>query len=317
MRRIAFLVFPDFQVLDATGPIAAFEVACGFRPGAYRLELRAERAGPVKSSAGVVVAARGLGRARGLHTLVVAGGNGIDRAARSPKLQHFVRACGRDARRVASVCSGTYLLASAGLLDHKRATTHWCRTQDFKRRFPQIELEPDKIYVRSQNIWSSAGITAGVDLALALITEDLGEELARRVARQLVVYYRRPGGQSQFSSLVDLESGRFEPLLDYVRTHLKGPLAVEDLARHAGMSPRNFSRVFTAEVGCTPAKAVERVRVEAARAELESSSNSVAEVALRAGFGDAERMRRAFTRWCGASPSALRRRKVAAQPRDH
>jgi len=313
MRRIVFLVFRDFQVLDATGPIAAFEVACGFRPGAYQLELRAERAGPVKSSAGVIVDARGLGRARGLDTLMVAGGNGIDRAARSPQLQRFVRACAREARRVASVCSGTYLLASAGLLDHKRATTHWCRTQDFKRRFPQVALEPDKIYVRSQNIWSSAGITAGVDLALALITEDLGEELARRVARQLVVYYRRPGGQSQFSSLVDLESGRFELLLDYVRTHLKSALTVDDLARRAGMSPRNFSRVFTAEVGCTPAKAVERVRVEAARAELETSSYSVAEIALRAGFGDAERMRRALARCCGASPSALRRRKVAAR----
>jgi len=307
MRRIAFLVFPDFQVLDAAGPIAAFEVANDLQSGAYRLEVRAENAGAVRSSAGVVLDARGLGRTRGLHTLMIAGGNGIERAARSATLQRFVRACARDARRVASVCSGTYLLATAGLLDHKRATTHWCRTQDFRRRFPDVELEPDKIYVRAQNIWTSAGITAGVDLALALITEDLGEALARRVARQLVVYYRRPGGQSQFSSLLDLASGRFESLLDYVRTHLTEPLAVEDLARLSGMSPRNFSRVFLAEVGCTPAKAVERVRVEAARAALETSTRSVAEVALRTGFGDAERMRRALVRCCDTSPSRLRR----------
>jgi len=313
MRRVTFLVFPDFQLLDAAGPIAAFEVANGFEPGAYRIEVRAERAGPVRSSAGIMLSALGLGRAQGIHTLIVAGGDGIDRAAQSNRLKRFVRAYAKNAKvtpRLASVCSGTYLLARAGLLDGKRATTHWCRTRDFRLRFPRVQLEPDKIYVRAGNIWSSAGITAGVDLALALITEDLGERLARRVARQLVVYYRRPGGQSQFSSLLELESGRFESLLDYVRTHLTEPLTVTDLARRVGMSPRNFSRVFLAEVGQTPAKAVERVRVEAAQAALETRTSSVAEVAARSGFGDSERMRRALGRCCGTSPSSLRRRST-------
>lgn len=310
MRRVTFLVFPEFQLLDAAGPIAAFELANGFAPDAYRVEVRAERAGQVRSSAGVVLEARGLGRSQGIHTLVVAGGDGIDRAAQSMRLRRFVKASAKATARLASVCSGTYLLAAAGLLDGKRATTHWCRTRDFQERFPRVRFEPDKIYVRAGNIWSSAGISAGVDLALALITEDLGEQLARRVARQLVVYYRRPGGQSQFSSLLDLESGRFESLLDYVRTHLTEPLTVSDLARRVGMSPRNFARVFLAEVGQTPAKAVERVRVEAAQAALETRTSSVAEVAARSGFGDPERMRRALVRCCGASPSALRRRSI-------
>jgi transcriptional regulator GlxA family with amidase domain len=310
MRRIAFLVFPDFQLLDAAGPIAAFEVANSFAPDAYRVEVRAERAGPVRSSSGVVLEAQGLGRSQGIHTLLVAGGDGVDRAARSARLVRFVRACSRGAKaapRLASVCSGTYLLAQAGLLDDKRATTHWCRTRDFQERFPRVRLEPDKIYVRAGNIWSSAGISAGVDLALALITEDLGERLARRVARQLVVYYRRPGGQSQFSSLLDLESGRFESLLDYMRTHLTEPLTVPDLARRVGMSSRNFSRVFLAEVGQTPAKAVERLRVEAAQTALETRTSSVAEVAIRTGFGAPERLRRALVRCSGAPPSTLRR----------
>jgi transcriptional regulator GlxA family with amidase domain len=210
---------------------------------------------------------------------------------------------------VTTVCSGTYLLATAGILDGKSATTHWSRTVDFGRKFPKVHLQPDRIFVKDGKLWSSAGITAGIDLALALIAEDLGEHIARQTARQLVVYYRRPGGQSQFSALLELEraDGRFAALLDHVRGNLSRPLSVADLARFSCMSPRHFARVFRAEIGVSPAKAVERVRVETARAALESGVRSNQAIARSSGFGNAERMRRSFLRMLGASPSALRR----------
>ena len=201
----------------------------------------------------------------------------------------------------------TYILAQAGLLDGKRATTHWSRTKDIQRRYPAIKLEPDKIFVQDGMIWSSAGITAGIDLSLALIGADEGEAIARRVAQQLVVYHRRPGGQSQFSALIDLRAKRFDALLVWAREHLAENLSVEQLADHVAMSPRNFARLFTAETGVTPAKAVERLRVEAARALLDSQPLQVEDVALETGFGDPERMRRAFIRAFGQPPQALRR----------
>jgi len=218
-------------------------------------------------------------------------------------------ACAERARRVASVCSGTYVLAAAGLLDGRRATTHWSRTRDFTRRFPKVRLNADRIFVQDGKFWSSAGITAGIDLALALIGEDLGEEIARRTAQQLVVYHRRPGGQSQFSPLLamDRPDGRFGPLLDHIRGHLRDRLSITDLARVSCMSPRNFSRTFKEEIGTAPAKAVERLRVDTARAALESGGSSIQHVAAACGFGDPERMRRSFLRVLGAPPSALRR----------
>jgi transcriptional regulator GlxA family with amidase domain len=218
-------------------------------------------------------------------------------------------ACAARSRRVASVCSGTFVLAAAGLLDGRRATTHWSVTTEFNRRFPKVRLDADRIYIRDGRIWSSAGITAGIDLALALIGEDLGEDIARRTAQQLVVYRRRPGGQSQFSPLLQMErtDGRFGELWDHVRTHLRDELSVDELARLSCMSPRNFSRVFTEEVGIAPAKAIERLRVDTARADLESGRMSVQQVAMECGFGNPERMRRSFLRVLGAPPSALKR----------
>jgi transcriptional regulator GlxA family with amidase domain len=221
----------------------------------------------------------------------------------------FVRAAARRGVRVASVCSGAYILARAGLLDGRRATTHWQRTRQFLSAFPEVKWEPDRIFVRDGNIWSSAGITAGIDLALAMATEDFGENVAQKTARQLVLYHRRSGGQSQFSSLLELKapSGRFGPLLTWAREHLDAPLTVENLAERAGMSSRHFARAFIAETGTTPSKAVERLRTEVARQRVQSSGEAIERVAEVTGFRDPERMRRAFIRAFGQPPQSLRR----------
>ncbi|MCJ2185098.1 helix-turn-helix domain-containing protein, partial [Novosphingobium sp. 1949] len=207
------------------------------------------------------------------------------------------------------VCSGAFLLAGAGLLDGKRATTHWRRAPRLARLFPQVQVEPDCIHIRDGQVWTSAGISAGIDLALALIAQDHGEPLARAVAQDMVVYYRRPGGQSQFSALAELggEGGRFDDLLAWMRAHLAEKLGVEALAEQAAMSPRNFSRAFTRAVGLSPARAVERLRLETARERVESGTEPVETIALATGFGDPERMRRAFLRAFGQPPQAMRR----------
>lgn len=221
----------------------------------------------------------------------------------------FIRNLSQDARRVGSVCSGAYLLASAGLLKGRRVTTHWRFSADFRRRFPDITLQEDRIYIKDGGIWTSAGISAGIDLALALIADDLGDKLARQVAYQLVVYYRRPGGQSQYSVLLELGrvDGRFASLLDYIRSNLNKSLRISELADRECMSPRHFARCFASEIGITPARAVEQLRVEAALAALESGSGSVQVVARQCGFMDVERMRRAFIRIKGIPPSAVKR----------
>jgi transcriptional regulator GlxA family with amidase domain len=308
-RRTAFLVFPRFQLLDAAGPIAAFEIAGRMRAGTYSLQVIARAPGAIASSSGVTLGAQRLGRAHDIDTLVVAGGDGVRDALDCARTLEFIRSCAERARRVTSVCSGSFLLAAAGLLDGRTATTHWSCTEEFRGRFPLVRLDPDRIFVRAERFWTSAGITAGIDLALALIGEDLGESVARRTAQQLVVYHRRPGGQSQFSALLELEStaGRFAPLLEYMRAHLGGELGVEQLAARACMSPRNFARAFHHETGVTPAKAVERLRADAARALLDSGARSMQEIAHHCGFGDPERMRRAFQRLFGTPPSALKR----------
>jgi transcriptional regulator GlxA family with amidase domain len=308
-RAIGFLIFPDFQILDATGPIAAFEIASRYTGGGYDLKILAAQAGPVASSAGVSLHAEAMADAPPLDTLVVAGGDGTRRSAYDPALIDYVRAAAASTRRVTSVCSGAFLLASAGLLEGRRATTHWSRTKDFGRRFPGVRLEADRIFIKDGQIWTSAGITAGIDLALALVAEDHGEAIARACAQQLVVYYRRPGGQSQFSALLEIErpDGRFGALLAWARERLGEPLTVEQLAGQAAMSPRNFARAFAQETGLTPARAVERLRVEAARERVEAGPEPIDHIALAAGFGDPERMRRAFVRAFGQPPQALRR----------
>jgi transcriptional regulator GlxA family with amidase domain len=307
-RRIAFLLFDGFQILDAAGPLAAFEIAGRYCEGAYRLDVIAAAAGPVASSSAARISADAF-RAAAYDTLIVAGGDGTRTAFRDARILKFVRKVATRARRVTSVCSGAFILAAAGLLDGRRATTHWSRTAEFARRFPKVRVEPDRIYVKDGPVWTSAGITAGIDLALALIAEDLGEDIAKRTAQQLVVYYRRPGGQSQFSALAELgrPDGRFGALLGWARERLDRPLGVEELADRAAMSPRNFARVFTAETGVTPAKAVERLRLEAARERVEADVEPIDAIAAKVGFGDPERMRRAFLRAFGQPPQALRR----------
>lgn len=307
---IGILIFPDFQLLDAAGPISVFEIAARCTGKTTTgIRVLAVKAGPVRSSSGVEMMARDLKSANAITTLVVAGGVGVKGASRCEITRAFVQRLARRGVRVASICSGAYVLAEAGLLDGKRATTHWGRTRDFVVRYPKVKFEPDQIFTRDGSVWTSAGITAGIDLALAMVTEDHGDAVAQETARQLVLYHRRSGGQSQFSSLLELKApnGRFGPLLAWARENLDSPLTVEDLAEHAGMSSRHFARAFTAETGTTPSKAIEKLRIEVARERVQSSSEAIELVAQSTGFRDPERMRRAFIRAFGQPPQSLRR----------
>ena len=308
-RTIGLLIFPDFQLLDAAGPIAAFEMPTrAISPSPYRLSVLSLAGGAVRSSSGVTMGSEPFG-APAFDTFMVAGGEGTRGPAICAQTLEFVRACSGRARRTASVCSGAYVLAAAGLLDGRRAATHWRRAADLQRRFPLVKVEPDRIYVRDGPIWTSAGITAGIDLALALIADDLGEAVAKAAAKELVVFHRRPGGQSQFSALLELDpaSDRIGRALAFAREHLSELLSVERLAAAASLSPRQFARAFLAETGQTPARAVERLRVEAARIAIEDGAEGMERVAAQTGFGDPERMRRAFLRAFGTPPQALRR----------
>ncbi len=306
---IGVLVFPDFQLLDAAGPISVFEIAARYANSDQRIKVLSVTPGPVRSSSGAELLARSVKPYSAISTLVVAGGEGVTAAAKCEKTIAFVRAMAKRGVRIASVCSGAYILAEAGLLDGRRATTHWGRTRDFLSAYPQVKLEPDRIFIRDGQIWTSAGISAGIDLALAMVAEDFGDEVAQKTARQLVLYHRRGGGQSQFSSLLELKAprGRFSALLAWAREHLDAPLTVEDLAERAGMSSRHFTRAFIAETGTTPSKAVERLRIDVARQRVQSSNEAIERVAETTGFRDPERMRRAFIRAFGQPPQSLRR----------
>ena len=308
-RTIGVLIFADFQLLDAAGPIAVFDTAareCAMPP--YRLRVMADTGGPVTSSSGAQLMAEPLSDDP-VDTLIVAGGRGTHEASASPETLALIRGASGRARRIASVCTGAFILASAGLLDGRRATTHWSHAAELARVCPQTHVEPDRIFIRDGAIWTSAGVTAGIDLALALVADDLGEGIAKRAAQQLVVYYRRPGGQSQFSALleVDRPGSRFSPVLSWARERLAERLQVDRLAARAAMSARHFARAFAAETGMTPAKAVERLRLEAARERVESGAEPIESIAAHTGFSDPERMRRAFIRAFGQPPQALRR----------
>lgn len=306
---IAVLIYPGFQMLDASGPASVFEIARRHVPTAPKVKMIAAHAGPVRSSSGVEILASGLNARSAITTLVVAGGLGVDEMLGCEDTLNFVRRIAKRGVRIASVCSGAYILAAAGLLDGRKATTHWCRTQDFVARYPQVKLDPDRIFQRDGNIWTSAGITAGIDLALAIVAEDHGEHVATETARQLVLYHRREGGQSQFSTLLELKTsnGRFGPLLSWVRENLDKTLTVEILAERAGLSPRQFARVFAAETGSTPSKAIEWLRLEVARERVKASGELIEQIAETTGFRDPERMRRAFVRAFGQPPQSVRR----------
>jgi transcriptional regulator GlxA family with amidase domain len=318
------LVYPDFQVLDATGPLEVFACANAVRAGSrrgelpYRTLLVARRAGPVPTSAGyALVAQRSLAQVRGpLDTLLVAGGTGTFAALRDGALLDWLRRQAARARRVASVCTGAFLLAEAGLVDGRRVTTHWRSAELLAQRHPSLRVEPDRIHVRDGRFWSSAGVTAGMDLALALVEEDLGRDVALGVARHLVLFLQRPGGQSQFSAQLAGQLARREPLRELQAWIAERPaedLSVEALARRAGMSPRHFARVFTREVGRTPARFVEESRVEHARRLLEEADDGIETVAAASGFGSAETLRRAFLRVLRVGPAAYRSRFRSAR----
>jgi transcriptional regulator GlxA family with amidase domain len=318
-RRIEILAFPDVQLLDVAGPLQVFastnELArAASKPLPYQMAVVAER-DLVITSAGLGLAVQALPKSStALNTLIVAGGFGVHAACENRALIRWIGRRATVARRVASVCSGAFLLATAGLLDGRRAVTHWRRCAEFTRRFPAVQLEPDPIFVRDGNIWTSAGITAGIDLALALVEADLGRQTALAVARQLVVFLKRPGGQAQFSETLALQRGdtRFEHLHAWIADHLRADLSVAALATAASMSERSFVRHYRRLTGMTPARAIERIRVEAARQLLEQGQ-PVKRAAARSGFGSEETMRRSFVRLLGATPQAYRERFTANQ----
>ncbi|KXF74761.1 AraC family transcriptional regulator [Paramesorhizobium deserti] len=317
-RSIGVLIYPGFELLDAAGPISAFGNANLFAPEAYSISVFALKPGPVVSDSGAAMYAPPLPMAS-LDTLIVVGGMDWRVPAHCAQTMAWFKTAARRARRVTSVCTGAFVLAEAGLLNGHRATTHWNYCAELARCFPQVRVEPDRIFINRDKVWTSAGVTAGIDLALALIGEDLGEDVARRTAQELVVYHRRPGGQSQLSALIEMDrqDGRFAKLLDWMRSHLSEPLTINHLADQAAMSPRHFSRAFAAETGLTPAKAVERLRVEAARVRVESSSDPIDHIGIAVGFTDPERMRRAFVRAFGQPPQSLRRAARGADSARH
>jgi transcriptional regulator GlxA family with amidase domain len=312
-RRVAFVIFDGFQSLDLAGPHEVFSYAA-WLGGGYSCDVIASRAGLVRARSGLPVHAScdTAGTSPdGIDTLVVAGGSGVDAACEDTELVSWIAAAGATARRVTSVCSGAFLLASAGLLTGRTVTTHWGRAEQLARQHPGLRVEADPIFLRDGHIWTSAGVTAGMDLALALVEDDLGHEIAHRVARELVMFLRRPGSQSQFS--VPLWSG--QPRTDPVRAALAAIHAdpgarhgIAELAGHAGLSPRHLQRRFTSEVGTGPAAYVERVRIEAAQRALTSTDDPVDSIARRCGFGTAETLRRAFHRHARIAPADYRNR---------
>jgi transcriptional regulator GlxA family with amidase domain len=306
MQRIGFALFPGFQMMSLAAA-SVFEFANPLLPKPmYEVSYLSETGGPVAGSFGLTVHTQKFGR-RPLDTLVVGGAAGV--APSMPALLRFVRKAAQSSRRVASICTGAFILAEAGLLDGRRATTHWLFARELQQRFPRVKMEEDRIFIIDGQIWTSAGMSAGIDLALAMVEKDLGADIARNVAQQLVVYHRRAGGQSQFSALLELEpkSDRIQIALTYAKSHLKSPLSVEELAAAANLSPRQFSRAFRAETGQSPAKAVEHLRVEAARLMMEQTRHPIEVVARETGFADRERMRRAFLRAFGQPPQVMRR----------
>ena len=317
-REIGMLIFDNFQLLDAAGPISVFEMPMrAVTPPPYRLTVYSLEGGPVRSSCGVQMVSEPLPAKLKLDTLLVSGGEGTRTFIRDEAFLRAVRDLSSRTRRTCSVCSGSFLLAAAGLLKGRRATTHWRRSSAFERSFPETTLDADRIFVRDGKFWTSAGITAGIDLALALVEDDLGDEVARQAARELVIHQRRQGGQSQFSVMQDvkLASGRFDALIGWVQTNLASDLGVEALAERAAMSPRNFARVFRAETGVTPARFIEKLRLEATRVSVEQSGHSLQESARETGFGDPERMRVAFLRAYGQPPMVLRRQSAGRAQR--
>jgi transcriptional regulator GlxA family with amidase domain len=317
VRVIEVLAYPAVQLLDVTGPLQVFATAneqvarAGGAPPYVLRVIAKEGQSVTASSAGLGIAADPLPR-RGtaLDTLLIAGGPGVDAAAADPMLVKWVSERAGKARRVASVCTGAFLLAASGVLDGRRAATHWSYCAELARRFPKVRVEADPIFVRDGSVWTSAGVTAGIDLALAFVEEDLGRTFALAVARYLVVFLKRPGGQAQFSTALSLQTAedKFGALHEWIAKHLADDISLPALARQAGMSERSFSRRYAEATGITPVHAVERLRVEAARRLLSESRQPVKRISQRCGFGSEETMRRSFLRLLATTPQDYRAR---------
>jgi transcriptional regulator GlxA family with amidase domain len=321
-RRVLIVAFPGVQPLDVVGPAEVFSGASDVAttwvdgepgPPAYSVRVVAPAPGPIaiRSGAFSILPASTTEESDGpIDTLIVAGGTGVLEAEDDPSLIEWIAEAAGRSRRVASVCSGALLLARAGLLTGRRATTHWATCAEFARRYPEVEVDPDPIFVEDEGVWTSAGVTAGMDLSLALVADDLGEEVALEVARWLVLFLRRPGGQAQFSSHISTPVARegLREVQRWMADNLDADLRVEALAERASMSPRNFARAFRKEAGVTPAAYVETLRVERARQSLEATAEPIERIATRCGFGTPETMRRAFARRLGVSPAEYRQR---------
>jgi transcriptional regulator GlxA family with amidase domain len=308
MHRIGLVIYPGINVMSLA-PAAVFELANGAAAEPfYGIEVLSEAGGPVCTSIGVTIGSEAF-RKPSFDTLMFGSATAPTQTASSVGLLEFVREAAGASRRVVAPCTGAFVLAEAGILDGRRATTHWFFARELKTRFPKVKVEEDRIFITDGPIWTSAGMSAGIDLALAMVEKDLGGEIARTVAKKMVVYHRRAGGQSQFSALLDLEpkSDRIQSALVYARGHLRTELSVERLAEIAHLSPRQFSRAFRTETGQSPAKAIENLRVETARLMMEEGQLPADIVARESGFGDRERMRRAFLRTFGQPPQVIRR----------
>jgi transcriptional regulator GlxA family with amidase domain len=318
-RQLAILIYPGVQSLDFTGPLEVFAGAqrlieqSGRRERGYEIKLLSVDGRPLETSSGLTVTPHtSLAAApEEIDTLIVAGGYGRRQAATDSTLLDWIAGRSVTARRTASVCTGAFLLAAAGVLDGRRATTHWASAGELAARYPAVDVDPEPIFLRDGPIWTSAGVTAGMDLALALVEEDLDRDAALTIARHLVLFLRRPGSQSQFSATLSAQEPAREPLREiqrYVVENPAGDLSVEALADRACMSPRHFARAFAAESGVTPARYVEQVRLEAARRHLEDATEPIAAIASACGFGTAETMRRTFLRTLDVGPAEYRRR---------
>lgn len=306
MHKVGFIVYPDFQLVCLAAS-SVFEVAnLVLGSPNYEVSIRSEAGGLIRGTSAVTVLSEPFGSDT-FDSIVVCGGAAHPQA--SDELVEYLRQAPATTRRIAAICTGAFILAQAGLLTNRRATTHWMMAAELEKSYPDIKVEADRIFVQDGQIWTSAGMTAGIDLALAMVEEDHGIEVARTVARQFVLYHRRAGGQSQHSTLLELapKSDRIQNALTYARSNLKNPLSLEELADAARLSSRQFSRAFREETGQTPAKAIERLRVEAARQMLEQGRHTVETIAYETGFADRERMRRAFLRTIGLPPQAVRR----------
>ncbi|PBJ25827.1 HTH-type transcriptional regulator CdhR [Pseudomonas ogarae] len=321
-KTVHVLAFANVQVLDVTGPLQVFASANDLarQQGLslpYTPKVIAVGGGAVMSSAGLALLAEPL-PSEGSDTLLIAGGWGVYEAAKDPALVAWVKEHGLRSRRVASVCTGAFLLAASGWLDGRRVVTHWTRCEQLAEQHPQLRVEPNPIFINDGPVWTSAGVTAGIDLALALVEEDLGRAVALEVARHLVVFLKRPGGQSQFSVTLSLQKqgSRFDDLHAWIAENLTRDLGLSSLAAEAGMSERSFVRHYRADTGQTPARAVELIRVETARRLLSDTAVSIKRVAVQCGFGSEETLRRSFLRAMGVTPQAYRERFAVSPQAD-